>query len=320
MQIPHDLQQAIEEASREVDRGTLARSVRELTAAYKRGDFKASFPTAAHRTAYLLVRMPATFAANCHVFAEARRALSEVSVESMLDLGAGPGTSMWAASEVFGGLSRITLLERDSNLAEMGKKLAAHHQDEAVRSATWVREDIAAYHPEPHDLVVISYSLGELAAAGAEKLIAAAWQATRKLLVIIEPGTPRNFQRVLRARQSLISAGAQLAAPCPHHNVCPLGAAGDWCHFAERLERTAEHRRLKGAELGYEDEKFSYLIGTRSAAVWPRGRIVRHPLFRPGHVRLALCTADGLREETVGKSQKEQYRAARKAKWGDPLA
>lgn len=320
MQIPHDLQQAIGEASRDVDRGTLTRSVRELTAAYKRGDFKASLPTAAHRIAYLLVRMPATFAANRHVFAEARRALPEVSIESMLDLGAGPGTSMWAAGEVFGSLSRITLIERDSKLAELGKKLAAHHQVEAVRSATWMREDIAACRPEPHDLVVISYSLGELTPAGAEKLIAAAWQATRKLLVIIEPGTPRNFQRVLHARQMLIAAGAQIAAPCPHHNACPLGAAGDWCHFAERLERTAEHRRLKDAELGYEDEKFSYLIGSRVAVVWPRARIVRHPLFRPGHVRLALCTADGVKEETVGRSQKEQYRAARKANWGDPLA
>jgi ribosomal protein RSM22 (predicted rRNA methylase) len=52
-------------------------------------------------------------------------------------------------------------------------------------------------------------------------------------------------------------------------------------------------------------------------ARWPRGRILRHPLYRPGHVRLTLCTAEGLKQETIGKARKELYRAARKAMWGD---
>ena len=104
----------------------------------------------------------------------------------------------------------------------------------------------------------------------------------------------------------------------------------DWCHFAERIERTADHRKAKAAELGYEDEKFSYLAAMRpSTASLPapdppeaesvllEGRIVRHPRFHPGHVQLRLCTASGLKSLTIGKSQKQPYRAARKARWGD---
>jgi ribosomal protein RSM22 (predicted rRNA methylase) len=138
------------------------------------------------------------------------------------------------------------------------------------------------------------------------------------LLVIVEPGTPRGFEAVAASRARLIAGGAQVVAPCPHHDACPLAEAGDWCHFAERVERTAEHRRLKGGARGHEDEKFSYVAAGRAPGEWPRARIVRHPLFRPGHVRLTLCTAEGLKSESIGKSQKERYRAARHAAWGDP--
>jgi ribosomal protein RSM22 (predicted rRNA methylase) len=172
-------------------------------------------------------------------------------------------------------------------------------------------------------LVVISYLLAELSSDAAERLVLSAWRAAACLLVIIEPGTPHNFQDVLKARQALIGAGAQILAPCPHHQACPLakGPPGtkniDWCHFAARVERTAEHRRLKGGALGYEDEKYSYLVASRVTSRWPRARIVRHPLFRPGHVKLALCTAEGLKQETIGRSEAQRYRQARKAAWGD---
>ena len=95
-----------------------------------------------------------------------------------------------------------------------------------------------------------------------------------------------------------------------------MAQAGDWCHFAVRLERSAAHRRLKGGALGYEDEKFSYLVAGRAPAEMPLARIVRHPMARPGHIQLTLCTAQGLERRTVTKSQKEAYRRARRAEWG----
>jgi ribosomal protein RSM22 (predicted rRNA methylase) len=74
---------------------------------------------------------------------------------------------------------------------------------------------------------------------------------------------------------------------------------------------------LKQAELGYEDEKFSYVIGARVPARQAATRIVRHPLKHPGHVHLTLCTGEGLQRLTVTKSQKERYRRARKVDWGE---
>ncbi len=186
-----------------------------------------------------------------------------------------------------------------------------------MQAATWLDADLS--HPtafEEHDLVVISYAIGELSTRSVTRLISSAWEAAR-VLVIVEPGTPKGFGHVLDVRNAMISAGAKLIAPCPHHEECPLAAAGDWCHFAERVERSAIHRRVKSAALGYEDEKFSYVVAAKDPVVRPAARVVRHPQVHGGHMQLTLCTAKGLQQATITRSQKALYRAARKARWGD---
>jgi ribosomal protein RSM22 (predicted rRNA methylase) len=119
----------------------------------------------------------------------------------------------------------------------------------------------------------------------------------------------------------LLAADYVIAAPCPHQLACPLDIEGDWCHFGARLQRSAVHRQVKGAELSYEDEKYSYVAAIRPAVAdvgAPQGRIVRRPQQRKGLVLLDLCRADGtVGRELVSKSKGESYRRARKAAWGD---
>src|SRR5258708_21955953 len=100
---------------------------------------------------------------------------------------------------------------------------------------------------------MVAYSLGESDDAS---LLRAAWYASRKALIVIEPGTVAGFECVRKVRDQLIALGAHIAAPCPHANPCPM-TGNDWCHFAARVERSSMHRRLKGGDLGHEDEKFS---------------------------------------------------------------
>src|SRR5262249_7046829 len=131
-------------------------------------------------------------------------------------------------------------------------------------------------------------------------------------------GTPRGFAGMNTARTTLISGGAEILAPCPHKHACPMAAAGDWCHFAQRVERTSRHRQLKGGELGYEDEKFSYLVATRQNPATTLPRILRHPGKHSGHIQLELCMPAGqIEHHTITRSSKEAYRLARRASWGD---
>jgi ribosomal protein RSM22 (predicted rRNA methylase) len=314
-----EIGQAIQQEIDKTNGAELSRAVTELTQRYKAGRLSSlAITTPAQRTAYLAVRMPATFAACRRVFSETRRLAPETDIASILDLGAGPGTSVYAAVEVFPSLTRASLIEADKSFIEIGWRLSRQSSHAAIRDSRWIQQDFAAALPlEPNDLVVISYALNELSFTEARRVLLQAWRSARQFLVIVEPGTMRGFRYVLAARDQLIAAGAHILAPCPHVAACPMAAAGDWCHFAQRVERTSLHRRLKGGALGYEDEKFSYVVASHELGLAVDARIVRHPQKHGGHVQLTLCTPEGIQSRTVGKSEKESYKRARRAEWGD---
>jgi ribosomal protein RSM22 (predicted rRNA methylase) len=179
--------------------------------------------------------------------------------------------------------------------------------------------DLAAADVPAADVVVISYAINELGEASAARAVDRALALTTGALVVVEPGTPAGFARIRAARDRLRAAGATIAAPCPHADACPMAGA-DWCHFAVRLERSRAHRLSKHAALGWEDEKFAYVVAVRDAAALRTradARIVRRPRKDSGHVRLTLCAPAGLGEAIVTRRD-PRYRAARDASWGDP--
>ena len=318
MRLPEELRAAIEIETEAIPHRDLTLAVAELTESYKQGSAGGpAINSAAKLAAYLQVRLPATFAANWRVFQEIAGLASEWQPRSVLDLGAGPGTTMWAAAGVFPSIESFGLVERDRKILEAGRRLAQSSSMRAVREAVWLPSDLGENAAAAADLVMISYALGELALPQRRSTIEFAWSRTKQMLVVIGPGTPVDFRTILDARAQLVEMGAHLLAPCPHDSACPMEDGSDWCHFAQRLERTSDHRRLKAGALGYEDEKFSYLVASRSASERVTARILRHPQKHSGHVQLRLCTGSGLVQLTVTKSQKENYRRARKAEWGD---
>src|SRR6185437_3849861 len=133
----------------------------------------------------------------------------------------------------------------------MGKRLATSFEHSSLRSAVWRQSGVMNELPSgTFDLVTISYVLNELLSADAVSVVHAAWQRTAQFLLIVEPGTPSGFAAIRKMRDELIAAGANVAAPCPHARECPI-MGNDWCHFAQRIERSAEHRFAKSAKLGH---------------------------------------------------------------------
>src|SRR5262245_24755242 len=191
MRLPPYLMEAVQAESDPVDRRSLAQAVAQLSQRYKAGESSSPAVTNdAQRAAYLAVRFPATYAATERVFVELRRRSAETRIGSLLDLGAGPGTALLAASGEFPALGRATLLEVDDRWIVLGKSLAAKSPLAAVRQARWLKQDLRrGFSCDPHDLVVISYALGELSAPAAESVIRKAWTCAQKILAVIEPGT-----------------------------------------------------------------------------------------------------------------------------------
>jgi len=320
MRLSAELLDAIQQETEKVDRRKLVQATAQLTAHYKAADFcTPAVATEAHRVAYLAVRLPATYAAIHRVLAEIKLRAPQQEIASLLDLGAGPGTALFAAAVEFPSLQRATLVESDSGWLAVGKRLAEQSESPIVKRAQWLKQDLrSGLTCEKHDLVVISYTLGELPQAAAEAVVSKAWKCASKFLVVIEPGTRRGFAAINTARSALLANAATILAPCPHHFTCPMAAVGDWCHFSQRVERTSQHRQLKGGDLGYEDEKFSYFVAAKNNSPSAGARIIRHPGKHSGHVKLVLCAENGqIESRTITRSNKEAYKRARKAEWGD---
>ncbi len=320
MRLSAGLLDAIQRETEKLDRRRLVQATAQLSEHYKAGDFSTpAIATEAHRAAYLAVRLPATYAAIRRVFAEIKLRVPQVEITSLLDLGAGPGTALLAAGEEFPHLQQATLIEADASWIALGKRLVEQSELPVIQRAQWLQQDLrSGLSCDKHDLVVISYTLGELPQAAADAVLNKAWKCAGKFVVIVEPGTRRGFSAINAARSFFISNAATIIAPCPHRCTCPMSTAGDWCHFSQRVERTSQHRQLKGGELGYEDEKFSYFVAGKTDSPSSGSRIVRHPRKHSGHVQLVLCTAEGkIEKRTVTRSSKEAYKHARKADWGD---
>lgn len=259
------------------------------------------------RYAYLVTRYPATQAALKRVFQQIR----SFPIQSMLDIGAGPGTSWGAASEIWHDLKQATLLERDKVFVEIGK--ASTPRD----VVSWISEEASTLNGMgEHDVVLFSYSWGEIEDLG---VLEQSWKLARKFLVIVEPGTPQGFARVLKAREFCVQKGGKVFAPCPHSEACPWKRGPEWCHFGVRLERSFEHRFAKEGALGYEDEKFSYVILSKQEAALPLRRLLKDPARRKGHTIVTLCTSHGIERAVFTKKNKEEYKAVNKLSWGDKI-
>jgi len=274
--------------------------------------------TTQHVQGYAVARAPATFAATRAVMREIARRRPTWAPLSLLDIGAGLGTSAWAGVETFSSIRSVTLVERSAKMASFGAALLSESSLQPLREAQWKEADAFSQTLPSADLVCASYILGELDEDRVQDVVSRWWASCSGELVLLNPGTPRGFANIVIARTALLGLGARLTAPCPSEGACPMEDA-DWCHFAVRLQRTPNHRRMKDGSLGFEDEKFSYVVASRSEPQHPAGRLVRHPQVRSGHIRLSVCVDDSIREVVVGKARKAAFRWARNASWGDEV-
>ncbi|MET8329481.1 small ribosomal subunit Rsm22 family protein [Streptomyces sp. NPDC005181] len=296
-----------------------AQAVDRLIANY-RGTTPTDAPVLRDRSdvaAYAAYRMPATFEAVRSALAALREAAPEWSPVTHTDIGGGTGAASWAVAGAWEG-HRTVVLDWAEPALVLGRELAEASGIEALRTADWRRARIGTgLELDPTDLVTVSYVLGELTAAARTALVDTA-AAAAQAVVIVEPGTPDGYARIIEARDRLIGVGLTVAAPCPHSEACPIEPGTDWCHFSARVSRSSLHRQVKGGSLPYEDEKFSYVVATRFATEPVLARVTRKPQIRKGQVLLDLCTRDeALKRSTVTKRHGELYRAARDIAWGD---
>jgi ribosomal protein RSM22 (predicted rRNA methylase) len=316
--LPAELKAALDARLQGFSRTDAAQRLSRISNTYRAGGSSGTIKSEADALAYALARMPATYAA----VAASLNALIEIAPgfapETLLDVGAGPGTASWAAAEAFASLQAFTLLDANGTLSRLALELAR----DSVRLADCrhLPGDAGTNLAEapPADIVIASYLIGELGERDQRALTEAMWAKARHALIVIEPGTPAGYARILALRQQLIEAGAYVAAPCPHEKRCPL-TTPDWCHFSQRLPRSQAHRQIKGAEVPFEDERFIYVALTRTPPALRASRVLAPPDVGKAEVTAKLCTEGGLTVTKVPRRDKTAYADARRWRWGDAV-
>lgn len=316
--LPPELLEAVRRVADGLSRGELADRSARISEAYRATARSAqAIAGPSDAVAYALSRMPATYAAVGSVLAELQARAPDFAPASLLDAGAGPGTASWAVAEAYPEVERLTLVDHSREFLKLAQSLA---DGGVLADAEFVNGDLARFEFDRRfDLVTCAYALTEL---GDAEMLAAAeqlWRHCEGALVIVEPGRPRDYQRLMAVRRRLIELGGSLLAPCPHEAACPL-VEPDWCHFSVRLSRSRDHMRMKGGTLGYEDEKFSYLVmGRPNLGLPAAGRVVRRPEQNKFSVTLAVCAPDGIEVRVVPSRDKPAFKAAKKLDWGDAV-
>lgn len=206
-----------------------------------------------------------------------------------MDVGGGTGAATWAVNATWAGARPVTVLDWAEPALALGREIAAANPE--LKSAEWHRSRIgSALTIESTDLVTVSYVLGELTDADRASVVTAAATAAQAV-VIIEPGTPDGYARVIEARERLIAAGFHVAAPArtarPARSspartgaTSPPGSRAPPCTV-----RSREAPALRGREVQLRRRH------PLPADPGP-SRVVRKPQIRKGQVLLDLCGPD----------------------------
>jgi ribosomal protein RSM22 (predicted rRNA methylase) len=351
MELPAALRHAVDLALEGTALGDLTRAADLLSRRYRAEtrDGRLHLDDDLAALAYLTTRLPATYAAIRAAITMVSEHLPDFAPLRHLDLGAGPGTALWAALDCWPKIEAAILIEGSPAIRHQGELLVERALPASAGGHTeiaWCDGDLGAFDSETTlagsataDLVTLCYVLDELAPAARDRVIDWAWSRCEGVLLIVEPGTPAGWHRILATRDQLLAAGGRIIAPCPHEQRCPLlpptashqdshqvgSEVGSWCHFSRRVARSRLHRLAKQADVPWEDEKFAYLAIARqdmlgSSDIEPFARIIASPRGGSGRLQLQLCDSDGTqRERLISRRDGDLYKLARRLDWGDIL-
>ena len=347
MGFPDNLQTALNNQVADVNTKDLLNAAHDISLRYRRRgntESKNFIKNDIEALAYAVARMPATYgavqSALNYTFENIKN--KSLNISSLLDIGAGTGAAAWAVNEIIDADS-IVCVENNAFMRNLGKTLMRNASG-PLKSAEWENSDISDISDISvisadsvlcrADLVIASYVINEIDENIQIKIAEKLWYAAKKILLFVETGTPDGYRALNKIRTKLLEHNAHILAPCFHENICPVSETeSDWCHFTCRIQRSRLHKSAKNGDAPFEDEKYSYLALTKeniaddsppvgsvgSADYAECARILRHPQIGKGHVKLNLCTKNGLKQVTYSKSQGGVYKSARKANCGDKI-
>ncbi|MFL5805803.1 MAG: small ribosomal subunit Rsm22 family protein, partial [Roseiflexaceae bacterium] len=152
LELPLDLHDAIARALAAAPAARWIRAAQALSERYRAPRDAGAGPIASgddQWLGYAALILPATYAQLRGAMAAAAARTPNWSPTTMLDLGSGPGTALWAATAQWPSLRELAAWEREPAAITLGRKLAAGSANPALRAARWERLDLRSLDRRP---------------------------------------------------------------------------------------------------------------------------------------------------------------------------
>ena len=160
--LPAELRAALDAKLEGFPRQGVAARASAISKAYREGGNSGTIVSATDALAYALARMPATYAAVAACLNALQETRPDFAPQSLLDVGAGPGTASLAAAEAFPTLAILKLFDVNPALRNLALEFAkgSSRPNAATYQLGPARASLA--QAADADLVIASYLIGEL--------------------------------------------------------------------------------------------------------------------------------------------------------------
>ena len=214
--LPAELKAALDARLHGLSRNDAAERAALISQTYRDGGGSGAIRSETDALAYALARMPATYAA----VTASLNALREITPGFRAgkparcrrragngDLGRGGSVFLAAELHAAGCQHRLARAGAGSRPRQPAPARRWHYRRGEARAAL--------ADAEAADLVVASYMIGEIDDAERSALAELMWAKTRDTLLIVEPGTPAGYARIIALRRATDRVGRACRSPLP---------------------------------------------------------------------------------------------------------
>lgn len=276
--------------------------------------------------AYLGLRFPATYAQIASALSQVAERIPSFQPKTVLELGCGPGTGIWAAKSVWPSINTSTGLDQEQLFLTLAEEI--HFDSKMHLDTKWVKSSIIKWitteDATRYDLIIMANVFNELTQEERDRIMEKISVRSSGVVVVIEPGTTVGNAIIQNVAQT-ISVTQPLIAPYINNRY--VASDEYWVHFSQRLQRPEFQRRIRQSmrdsalmASDWEDAKFCY-------AAW--GSIPVEKNFwgvcigkiekLKGFLVVPVLTADGVIKARVLKRNKAEYAYAKNIRWGEAL-
>lgn len=276
--------------------------------------------------AYLALRFPATFAQIASALSHIQERVPTWQPKSVLEVGCGPGTGIWAAKSIWPSITSATGIDREQLFLTLAEEL--HYDSKMALQTTWIKSAIlpwiTAEDATTYDLIIIPNVLNELPEEERALVIEKISAKSAGLVVVIEPGTAVGYAIVREAARQVAPAQRLVA---PYIDNTFVDSEAYWIHFSQRFQRPEFQRRIRQSmrdsslmASDWEDAKYSYVAWGKvpgEKSVW--GQCIGKIEKLKGFLTVPVLTCEGVTNARVLKRNKAIYNAAKNIRWGEIL-